>query len=135
MNSIFKSVGNLASKATLGLSDSLFTSGGGKTGLFAELNTDWVDIGKAAIGAISSELAYSPSKPESSTKYGKDSSTMQGDEPTIFIQKPANSVDSSSQKAAKSGKTNNKNGLLNEPQRSYAAAIEYMSFFGKQSAF
>jgi hypothetical protein len=130
INSLMKSVSNLASKA--GLSDFLMKS---DRGLFSRFKEEWFELGKAAIGEIYSELANSPSQPESRTKYS--GGTMQGDEPKLFIQKPgeSSSFDRSGQKGSEGSKKSNKNGLLNEAERPYAAAITYMSFFGKQSAF
>ena len=92
-------------------------------------------LGKAAITIVYSELANTPSQPESRTKYSVG--TMQGDEPKLFIQKPgeSSSFDRSGQKGSEGSKKSNRNGLLNEAQRPYATAITYMSFFGKQSAF
>ena len=130
INSLIKSASNLANKA--GLSDFLIKS---DIGLFSKFKEEWFELGKAAISVIYSELANSPSQPESRTKYS--GGTVQGDEPKLFIQKPgeSSSFDRSGQKGSEGSKKSNKNGILNEAQRPYAAAITYMSFFGKQSAF
>ena len=85
----------------------------------------WLKIGET----VYSTLAETPNKPESRVKYEPDGSTMQGDEPQIFIQSNSqNNGDSGHAKGSGGGGKNN--GQLNGPMRPFAANLVYKSFAG-----